>query len=84
MALLALSGFRLSLTVRSALGLAAADHGGTSDPYVSIKVGDKQVRRPSLKAEDCEPWWDDTFVFNVAFCLARPVPWAYSTRRTSR
>ena len=40
-----LEGGQLSLTIRKAVGLAAKDRSGTSDPYVVVKVGDQVGHR---------------------------------------
>ena len=41
--------YTMTLTIESASGLEAMDRGGTSDPYVKIKVGKHKLNTNSFK-----------------------------------
>ena len=55
----------LFITVQKGIELSSMDDGGTSDPYVVLKVGDQQPQRSSVKLKTLNPVWDETFSFAV-------------------
>ena len=52
----------MALTIESASGLEPMDRGGTSDPYVKIKVG-KQRDKTEVKKKTLDPVWAQSFSF---------------------
>ena len=56
---------RLNITIRNAAGLAAKDSGGTSDPYVRIKVGHEAPQQTTVKPKTLDPSWDEAFPFEL-------------------
>jgi len=55
----------LSMTIKKAMGLAAMDRGGTSDPYVTIKVGSQSEQKTTVQKKTLAPVWDESFSFRV-------------------
>ena len=55
----------LVLTVNRGTGLSAKDRGGTSDPYVTMKVGSRTVKKTSVKKKTVNPVWDESFSFHL-------------------
>ena len=53
------------MTINSASGLAPMDRAGTSDPYVTMKVGEQKLQRTTTKKKTLDPVWDETFSFRV-------------------
>ena len=53
----------LEITVLRAKNLMAADRGGTSDPYVSIQIGQGKIsaKKTSVKKKTLDPEWTETF-----------------------
>ena len=60
----AYSSGNLTITIWKATGLAAMDRGGTSDPYVVIKVGKNKVKT-TVRAKTLSPVWDEKFSFST-------------------
>ena len=52
---------QLSIVIRKGVGLAAFDNGGTSNPYVNIRVGKQPCLRTSTKASTLHPVWEESF-----------------------
>eukprot|EP00003_Mantamonas_plastica_P015613 TRINITY_DN2636_c0_g1_i3.p2 TRINITY_DN2636_c0_g1~~TRINITY_DN2636_c0_g1_i3.p2 ORF type:complete len:504 (+),score=197.17 TRINITY_DN2636_c0_g1_i3:19-1530(+) len=52
----------MRITVMNAKNLRAADKGGTSDPYVSMKYG-WQMEETTVIKKSLNPVWDETFLF---------------------
>ncbi|OZJ05187.1 hypothetical protein BZG36_02423, partial [Bifiguratus adelaidae] len=55
----------VSFTILEASGLRAVDRGGSSDPYVRVKVGNKEIFKSKIKKKTLEPHWDETFTYHV-------------------
>ena len=53
------------MTIQRAMGLAAMDRGGTSDPYVTIKVGSQSEQKTTVQKKTLTPVWDESFSFRV-------------------
>ena len=53
----------LSLMVLRAIGLQAMDRGGTSDPYVKVKVGINRAQHTRCIPKTVNPIWDEHFAF---------------------
>ena len=59
----------LVLTIRRAVGLAAMDSDGSSDPYVVLKIGEHEAQRTSQRSlgltsvvdNSVDPVWDESF-----------------------
>eukprot|EP01088_Endostelium_zonatum_P010922 TRINITY_DN2461_c0_g1_i2.p1 TRINITY_DN2461_c0_g1~~TRINITY_DN2461_c0_g1_i2.p1 ORF type:complete len:334 (-),score=87.77 TRINITY_DN2461_c0_g1_i2:135-1088(-) len=56
---------RLTVKVLRAIDLAAKDLSGTSDPYVTIEIGNQKHKTSTIK-KNLNPTWNQTFVFHVA------------------
>eukprot|EP01088_Endostelium_zonatum_P010923 TRINITY_DN2461_c0_g2_i1.p1 TRINITY_DN2461_c0_g2~~TRINITY_DN2461_c0_g2_i1.p1 ORF type:complete len:405 (-),score=103.79 TRINITY_DN2461_c0_g2_i1:102-1268(-) len=56
---------RLTVKVLRAIDLAAKDLSGTSDPYVTIEIGNQKHKTSTIK-RNLNPIWNQTFVFHVA------------------
>ena len=56
------SGSKMIITVIKAVGLAAMDLSGASDPYGIIKVG-REEQKTSLKKNQLNPVWNEKFEF---------------------
>ena len=55
----------LVVNIIDAVGLAAADKAGTSDPFVTVTIGTKE-EKTGVKKETLNPIWDETLrIFNV-------------------
>jgi len=55
-------GHRLQLTVLAGKNLMAADRGGTSDPYVRLRLGDsKEALKTKVIKKNLNPEWNETF-----------------------
>lgn len=55
-------GHRLQLTVLAGKNLMAADRGGTSDPYVQLRLGDsKEALKTKVIKKNLNPEWNETF-----------------------
>ncbi|EGD77150.1 hypothetical protein PTSG_07483 [Salpingoeca rosetta] len=52
----------LHVLLQSASGIMAADRGGTSDPFVTLRLG-KQKHTSRTISKTLEPKWDDEFFF---------------------
>ena len=64
---------RLVIKVKQAKGLLAGDMGGTSDPYITVKVkGDTVVKTQVIK-KTLDPVWNETFNIPVNFELDKLV-----------
>jgi Ca2+-dependent lipid-binding protein len=64
---------RLRVTIAEARELPAADRGGTSDPFVKLKVGRHQAKTEIIK-KTLDPVWDAEFAFdNLLFSDALDV-----------
>ena len=64
-------GAELFVTIWKAERLAAADVRGTSDPYVSVKIGVQEERRKrvfntAMKPRTVNPVWNESFSIAVA------------------
>ena len=59
----------LDITIKKAEGLEGKDftllRKKTSDPYVNICVGDRIVKRTSIKYKTCDPEWNESFQITV-------------------
>ncbi|KAI9599079.1 C2 domain-containing protein [Syncephalis fuscata] len=51
----------LVITVIAAENLKAVDSGGTSDPYVKIHVGNKNIGKTKVVKKNINPTWDEKF-----------------------
>lgn len=64
-----LESITLDITIKKAEGLAGKDFSllrkKTSDPFVNICVGDRIVKRTSIKYKTCEPEWNESFQITV-------------------
>ena len=54
----------LTITIWKATGLAAMDRGGSSDPYVVMKVGKNKVKT-TVCTSTLSPVWDEKFSFST-------------------
>jgi len=59
------SGGTLQVRVLAARNLIAADRGGTSDPYVKLRVGTERNKTRVIK-KCLNPKWSEVFRFRVA------------------
>ena len=50
----------MTVKVSKARGLRSADFGGSSDPYVTVELGNSYSRTQTVY-RDLEPQWDRTF-----------------------
>ena len=57
----------LHVTLSHAVGVKAADKGGTSDPYVTLKIGELWEERSNVVSKTLNPRWDRTFSFRGDF-----------------
>ncbi|RWS28324.1 multiple C2 and transmembrane domain-containing protein 1-like protein [Leptotrombidium deliense] len=57
--------FQIEVRLESACNLLAKDSGGTSDPYVKFKIGNKVVYKSRCVQKCLNPQWDETFTVRV-------------------
>ena len=57
----------LHVTLSHGVGLKAADKGGTSDPYVVLKIGEAWNERSRVIQKTLNPRWDTIFSFQGDF-----------------
>ncbi|RWS16204.1 multiple C2 and transmembrane domain-containing protein 1-like isoform X8 [Dinothrombium tinctorium] len=53
--------FQIEVHLESANNLLAKDSGGTSDPYVKFKIGNKIVYKSRIVSKCLDPQWDEFF-----------------------
>ena len=58
----------LTITLQRAIDLVPMDDGGTSDPYVILKVGDKK-KKSTVRPKTLNPIWNETFTFAVTSAM---------------
>ena len=67
----------LRITVVKAERLAAMDWGGTSDPYVRFRLGEREVQRTTgrtaVQDSTLSPLWGERFWLDVAPSLDKPI-----------
>jgi Ca2+-dependent lipid-binding protein len=64
------SGF-VTVTLVSGKGLMGKNNGGTSDPFCIIEIG-SEVHFSSIKKENCDPLWNESYVFHTLTPLPLP------------
>ena len=62
----------VTVRVLRAIGLVAADKGGTSDPYVVVQSAGGKKEKTSVKKGTVSPLWDETLELSV-FDVAAPL-----------
>ncbi|ORX96828.1 hypothetical protein K493DRAFT_17269 [Basidiobolus meristosporus CBS 931.73] len=53
------------VTVVQAQNLQACDFNGLSDPFVILRVGSQDVGQTTVVNETLNPWWEESFQFDV-------------------
>ncbi|KAJ0668880.1 putative C2 domain, phosphoribosyltransferase, C2 domain superfamily [Helianthus annuus] len=60
-----MSNLKLGVEVHSAHGLMAKDGQGSASPFVELQF-DRQKFRTTVKEKDLNPYWNETFYFNIS------------------
>ena len=56
---------QLSITVCKATALVATDCSGSSDPYVTIRLGSQPCHKTTVQKNTLDPIWDESFTLDV-------------------
>ena len=60
-----LGPWRLEVTMMKAVGLAAVDRGGTSDPYVKLRLEHRASKKTTVQYKTLNPVWDETISWKL-------------------
>jgi len=63
----------LHIYIIEAQELAAADSSGTSDPYVKVMKGKKEIGKTKVIKKTLNPTWNENFKVNLGEVLAQPI-----------